>query len=122
MEGVQGLSEVQFFFRAEFQGTPYAFALVDVYSAPYLDFLEESFNTVWSCGHGRGQHLTVIPAKDILAVVAMVPHSIIPGAAEKYADPENTFFLVEKPGLDLMQLAGYREDEDNIDNFGSLDK
>lgn len=86
--------------------------MVDLYSDPDEEFLRESYNTVWSYGHGEGKHLKVIDAKSVLSVVAMVPHSIVPGAKEKYRDPEKTFFLVEKPGLDIMELAGWEEKED----------
>ncbi|KAF8126643.1 hypothetical protein K438DRAFT_1494291, partial [Mycena galopus ATCC 62051] len=67
-------AEVQFFFRALIQGEATAFALVDLFSRPDEDFLQESYETVWSCGHGQGTHLTVIPVKTIRSVVSMIPH------------------------------------------------
>lgn len=52
--------------------------------------------------------------ESILSVVAMVPLGIIPGAKDKYHDYETSFFIVEKPGLDMLDLTGYKED-DNLD-------
>ncbi|KAJ7745021.1 hypothetical protein DFH07DRAFT_749135 [Mycena maculata] len=108
------ISEVHFFFRAEVAGLPQAFALVDLYSQPDEDFIRESHSTVWSCGHGEGKHLRVIPAQSILSVVAMVPHDLAAGAAERYRP--NNYFLVEKPGLDIMQLVGYEQADDPDDS------
>ncbi|KAJ6529004.1 hypothetical protein B0H19DRAFT_889358, partial [Mycena capillaripes] len=102
--GGQQLAEVHFYFRAKIQGTADTLALVDLYSEPDEEFLRDSYGTVAICAHGEGKHLVVIPVKDILSVVAMVPLTIIPGASERYLDPETSYFLVEKPGLDLMEL------------------
>ncbi|KAJ7220423.1 hypothetical protein B0H12DRAFT_991594, partial [Mycena haematopus] len=68
------IAEVLFYFRAEIADEAKAFALVDVYSEPDEDFIRESYGTVWSAGHGGGEHLCVIPAQAVLSVVAMVPH------------------------------------------------
>jgi hypothetical protein len=73
------IAEVIFYFRAEIAGEAQAFALVDLFSEPDKEFLKESYGTVWSCGHGGSEHLQVITAKSILAVVAMVPHSLADG-------------------------------------------
>ncbi|KAJ6535144.1 hypothetical protein B0H19DRAFT_1004445, partial [Mycena capillaripes] len=109
-DGKHQIAEVHFYFRAEIQGTVQTLALVDLYSEPDEEFAHESYNTVIICGHGKGEHLAVIPAKSILSVVAMVPLSIIPGSNERYRTPETDYFLVEKPGLELMELAGYEEE------------
>ncbi|KAJ6493798.1 hypothetical protein DFH09DRAFT_826544, partial [Mycena vulgaris] len=93
-DGKHVITEVQFFFRAEVNGAPEAFALVDFYSDPWDVLLEESHQTVWSCGRELGAHLSVIPVKSILSVVAMIPHKI-------EEDDDLRYFLVEKPGLDV---------------------
>ncbi|KAJ6484804.1 hypothetical protein C8R45DRAFT_829746 [Mycena sanguinolenta] len=104
-----GIGEVLFYFRAEITGEPVAFALIDWYSEPDEEFLRESYGTVWSCGHGGGEHLSVIPAKAILSVVSMVPHTLAPRASERYR--ADCYFLVEKPGLDVAHLRGYRQQD-----------
>jgi hypothetical protein len=43
--------------------------------------------------------------KSIESVVAMVPH--------KYKN-QDAFFLVEKPGLDMITLAGYEEADEDL--------
>lgn len=107
-DGKHVITEVQFFFRAEVNGAPEAFALVDFYSDPWDVLLEESHQTVWSCGRELGAHLSVIPVKSILSVVAMIPHKI-------EEDDDLRYFLVEKPGLDVISLAGYDEVDDEVD-------
>jgi hypothetical protein len=70
--------------------------------------LEESYNTVWSCGYERDEHLVVIPVQKIISVVAMVPHLVtldLGGEEEQSL----SYFLVEKPGLDMIDFAGYQE-------------
>jgi hypothetical protein len=84
---------VLFYFRAEIEQEPNAFALVDLYSDPDEEFIRESYSTVWSCGQAGGEHLFVIPAKSILSIVAMIPHSLAPGAAERYR--AGCYFLAE---------------------------
>ncbi|KAJ6550772.1 hypothetical protein DFH09DRAFT_1086398 [Mycena vulgaris] len=111
-DGKHVITEVQFFFRAEVNGAPEAFALVDFYSDPWDVLLEESHQTVWSCGRKVGAHLSVIPVKSILSVVAMIPHKI-------EEDDDLRYFLVEKPGLDVISLAGYDEVDDEADGIYS---
>ncbi|KAJ7207714.1 hypothetical protein B0H12DRAFT_1034444, partial [Mycena haematopus] len=110
------IAEVLFYFRAEIADEAKAFALVDVYSEPDEDFIRESYGTVWSAGHGGGEHLCVIPAQAVLSVVAMVPHSLAPGAAERYRP--DCYFLVEKPGLDVVHLSGYEQADEAVDEDG----
>lgn len=68
-----------------------------------MKILEESFNTVWLCAHEPGLHLAAIPAESILAVVAMVPEG------------DDEYFLVEKPGLDVISLMGYAQVDGEVD-------
>ncbi|KAJ7145445.1 hypothetical protein C8R43DRAFT_953497 [Mycena crocata] len=67
-----------------------------------------------SAGFEPCQHLLVVPAKVLLSVVAMVPHEV----ELKTGETSVNYFLVEKPGLDLISLSGYQEkdEEDNTQN------
>jgi hypothetical protein len=82
------------------------FALVSKYSPPHTGILEESCHTFWSSTHGKIENMEIIPVKSILAVVAMIPHNLTPN------DPEQLYFLSEKPGLEVAHLAGIEESMD----------
>lgn len=49
--------------------------------------------------------LKVINVKSIVSVIVMIPHKPFP----KLDEPDR-FFVVEKPGLDVADMAGYMED------------
>jgi len=83
------------------------FALISAYSPPHPEILRKSYNTFWSCTHGKCESMEVIPVKTILAVVSMIPHKLFPN------DPEQRYFLVEKPGLEVARMGGV---EENISN------
>ncbi|KAK6978271.1 hypothetical protein R3P38DRAFT_2393706, partial [Favolaschia claudopus] len=97
------LGEVQFYFRAETDEEVQAFALIDRYSDPDPEFYEDSYRTLWSCQPGGGVHLSVIPAKWILAVVALVPHDLAPGASLRFLP--GRYFLVEQPRQDVIRMG-----------------
>ncbi|KAJ6490663.1 hypothetical protein C8R47DRAFT_1071048 [Mycena vitilis] len=103
-EGKHQIAEVHFFFRAILNDVVQPLALVDFYSVPDPELLELSYGTLWSCGYEPGEHMVVVPVKCILSVVAMVPHEAGP--------EEGNYYLVEKPGLDLVSLTGYMEADD----------
>lgn len=96
--------------------------MVSFFSAPNPVLYRETFGTLWACNYVGEASRVVIDAKQIVAVVAMVPlpctsaEAAEPGAAERY---ESRFFLVEKPGLDIAVLAGIAQevdgDEDDAD-------
>ncbi|KAF7371937.1 hypothetical protein MVEN_00051600 [Mycena venus] len=102
--GKHQIAEVQFYFWAKFDDAEHALALVDWYSEPCPNLLEHSYGTLWSCGYEPGKHLAVIPVQSILSVVAMIPHNV--------GEEALRYFLVEKPGLDMISLAGYQEADD----------
>lgn len=81
--------------------TTRAHALVSLYSAPDASILEKSKGALAVCKYKGTAELKVIPASDILSVVAMVPFP---------AGDENDFFLVEKLGLDIAHLGGHDEE------------
>jgi hypothetical protein len=74
--------------------------MVSVYSPPHPVLLEESHNTLYSCT--PAQSIRVIDVKEILSVVAMVPHHPFPELPQR-------FFLVEKPGLNIHFLKLFEE-------------
>jgi hypothetical protein len=94
---------VQYFFQFRIQEQIKTLALVSIFSAPNLDLLRDSYQTVWSCRYQAEVGYRVIDATTILSVVAMIPE----GEGE-----ETWYFLVEKPGLDMGYLGGYEQDED----------
>ncbi len=67
---------------------------------------------MYSCEHQGDTGLRAVFVSDIAAVVAMVPLFDVTGEGEVII-PENRYFLVEKPGLDVAVLRG--EEEQDID-------
>ena len=89
-----------------------ALALVSLYSKPDPTILHHSVNTLWSCKYQGDSEsaLKFIDVKTIQSVVSMVPHKLaIPGQ-----QPEERFFLVEKPGLDVAIIAGIEDSEEDF--------
>lgn len=78
-----------------------AYAVISQYSPPDADILENSYHTLWVCLYVGDQNLTVIPTSTILSVISM---QLLP---QKDGDAENLWFVVEKSGLDDMDLTGY---------------
>jgi len=104
IDGRVEISEVQFYFftAGEAEGDnliPYA--LVSLYGCPDKDMLEESCNTLWACRYRGPDALRVVSISSILTVVSMQPLPQLPG------DPEDLWFVVEKSGLDDVELTGY---------------
>lgn len=48
--------------------------------------------------------MQVIDISSIQSVVAMVPHRL-----EKHSAEDNFYFLVERPGLDVVRLGGMED-------------
>ncbi|KAF8809746.1 hypothetical protein BYT27DRAFT_7254467 [Phlegmacium glaucopus] len=78
-------------------------ALVSRYSPPHADILKKSYNTYWSCTHGRIEDIEVISVKTILSVVSIIPHKLFQD------DSDHRYFVVEKPGLEIACLGGVEE-------------
>jgi hypothetical protein len=83
-----------------------AVAVVALYSLPHARLLELSSDTLMSCTHLGDAGIKVIEVKSITAVIAMVPHQPRLGGDP----PELRYFVVEKPGEDVAQLAGAIEE------------
>jgi hypothetical protein len=89
--------EVEFYFR-DVDG---AYALGRLYPRPDTELWKASYETVWSCA--QPYKFVVVPVKSVASVVAMVPHR---------ARGEGHFFLIEKPGADIVELVGEDEEDD----------
>jgi hypothetical protein len=118
-------AEVQFFFRARIEEEDKTLALVSLYSEPDAELLEESYNTVWSCKYQGDDKLEVVDAKSISSVVAMVPLPIDDNEGSSSGDDRDSddisYFVVEKLGLDVSSMAGYKDDEDEEDILEEAD-
>lgn len=75
-------------------------AIVSVYSEPNAELLTASNGTLISCQSFGDNALIAINVFCIQSVVAMIPHSL-----PHFMDSEHHFFLVERPGLDLVSLG-----------------
>ena len=100
-------SEVQFYFLVFATDSPdempTAHALVSVYSRPIQALLTESSNTLWACKH-RGDHdLQVILLSTIVACISIQPLPPLPN------DPPGLMFVLEKSGIEDVQLTGFEE-------------
>ncbi|PBK94769.1 hypothetical protein ARMGADRAFT_927209, partial [Armillaria gallica] len=99
-----------YYFQLCFEHTCYTLALVSIYSPPDAVLLHESSRTVYSCEHQGDTGLHAVFISDIAAIVAMVPLFDVTGEGEVII-PENWYFLVEKPGLDVAILWGKEEQD-----------
>ena len=95
-----------YYFQTVILGTTQTVAMVSKYSAPDINILEESFETLWVFKQQVNGELAMISVKDIVAVISILP---LPGA------PDGTWFLCEKPGLDVAHMGG--GDEETIEEY-----
>ena len=93
--------------------------MVSLFSAPDQSILRESVSTLIACTYRAQAGIAVIPVTDIMSVVAMVPLPLTEeeeASAQRYAQ---RFFVVEKPGLVVANMAGrvesMAEAEDDVD-------
>lgn len=77
-----------------------ALAIVSVYSEPNPDLLIDSHGSYASCQYFGDNSLVAVNVLHIKSVVAMVPHT-----PPHSKDSEHHFFLVERPGLDIVNLG-----------------
>jgi hypothetical protein len=84
--------------------------MVSLYSPPNPTLLKESYNTLRSSVSGGPNSLRVIDVKRIHSVIAMVPHRPFGPNSEQH------YFVVEKPGLELAELGGHRDDVPDDDD------
>jgi hypothetical protein len=111
-------AEVQFYFlhfsSDNLDEVPLCYALVSVYSCPVQEILVESSNTLWACRYHGDDGLQVVNLLSIMAYVSMQPLPPAPGDSS-----EALWFVVEKSGLEDIQLNGY-EDLDSLDHEQGL--
>ena len=97
-------AEVQFYFlhfkTNEADETPIPYALVSMYSQPNKELLRESSNTLWVCTY-NGDDLRVVDLSSIVTCVSMQPLPLQP------TDSNKLWFVVEKSGMDDVQLTGF---------------
>ncbi|KJA17631.1 hypothetical protein HYPSUDRAFT_146339, partial [Hypholoma sublateritium FD-334 SS-4] len=77
-------------------------AIISIYSEPNPTLLVNSHGTYASCQYLGDDSLVAVDVLCIESVVAMVPHN--PPHSEG-SDFEHHFFLVERPGLDILNLG-----------------
>jgi len=94
---------VYYYFLSQIGDSTKTLAVISVYSRPDQRLCELSYHTLLSCTRSGDSDLRVIDVKLITAVVAMVPHTPFPGETTRY-------FVVEKPGLEVMVLGGGMEE------------
>ncbi|KAI0317099.1 hypothetical protein OF83DRAFT_1059256, partial [Amylostereum chailletii] len=113
--GQQDIAEVQYFYRVrlspvsptatreELETGVLTLALVSVFERPNPMMLDELYGAAWIAAYGGRTNLRVIPVKDLIAVVAMVPQVFLPEIYERrgYIDGMKCY-LLEKPGLDAI--------------------
>lgn len=102
--GVTGFGEVLYYFRCKRQGNVLSLAVLAAYSEPDVDLLAASHGTFISCKYLGDDNVQVIDVSQIQSVVAMVPHRL-----EKHSAEDQFYFLVERPGLDVICLGGGEE-------------
>jgi len=66
---------------------------------------EDSFGCLWACTYSGNADLAVIKISAIQSVVSMQP---LPQAE---GDPDGLFFVVEKSGLDDVEMMGYAPED-----------
>lgn len=80
-----------------------AHAVVSLYGPPNQDMLLQSSHTLYACTYEGQDNLHCIPVTAIVSVISMQPLPRLPD------DPENLWFVVEKSGLDDVQLFEHEE-------------
>ncbi|KIJ97243.1 hypothetical protein K443DRAFT_133885 [Laccaria amethystina LaAM-08-1] len=110
LDGQVQYAEVQYFFfdrDSDEPGEQVAHAVLSLYGPPNEEMLVESSYTLHACKYTGQENLLCLPITAIDSVVLMQPLPRLPG------DPENLWFVVEKSGLNDVQLIPYGGDVDN---------
>ena len=104
-------AEVQFYFlhftAHDTDEIPVPYAVVSIYSRPIQSILDSSFNTLWACSYMGVAGIQVIELSSIISCVSMQPLPRLP------EDPESLWFVLEKSGLEDLQLTGAEESIEN---------
>jgi hypothetical protein len=105
-------AEVQYYFRLQIQDEPQVLCMLKLYSDCDRDLYTRSSGTVYAC-HLGAIDFQVVKVSAIHSVIAMIPYplsfvSLHPGLGERFA---GTYFVVERPGLDMSSLGELLEDD-----------
>jgi len=108
LDGKTEYGEVQFYFQYFNQLQELELrALVSMYGPPDEDMLQDSSQTLWACRYSGSNNLKVVHLPEILSVVSVQP---FPRLDDN--DPQNLWFVVEKPGLDDVELDDLFQDNE----------
>ena len=101
-------AEVWFYFLSftsdNLNEAPLSYAMVSVYSRPVQSLLVESSNTLWACRYCGDEDLRVVDLSRIISCVSMQPLPPVPTDSGEWL-----WFVIEKSGLDDIQLTGCEE-------------
>ena len=84
---------------------PIVYAIISVYSPPDEAMLEDSYHALYACSYLGQGNIVCAPFTSIISVVSMQPLPHLNG------DPENLWFVMEKSGLEDVQLFGYEAED-----------
>lgn len=96
----------------KFDTITHTLAVGTLFSEPNSDLLNLSYSTVYACK--LTDRVTVFRVQCVEAVVAMIPHFKVTQNDSNIITPENEYFLLEKPGLEITELldqTGLDEDD-----------
>ena len=102
--------EVYYYFRCKIRAQISTLVVLSVYSDPDSILYKESLGTVVACRYTGDSSLIVANFTSILSVVAMVPRKF-----PRLDSDEDWRYVVEKPGLDVLELGGAYS-SDNVDS------
>lgn len=110
------IGEVQYYFRCTIGGQPQTLALVSKYGPPDQTLLQQSSGVVWAARLPKSprRHLEVVDVKSIVAAVAMIPCDSLPCAVSGVWDGQ-VYFVMDKLGVDIDDIVGAMESENDSD-------
>jgi hypothetical protein len=110
------IAEVQYFFRVrspQDDTQTHVLAVLSDWSAHDEEIWRDSYSTVWFSRYQGQRALRVIEVKATDSCVAMLPHTL---------RGKTGHFLVEKPGLGVLDKNGYEEPENRRDEDIDMDE
>ncbi|KAI0767543.1 hypothetical protein C8Q74DRAFT_1203821 [Fomes fomentarius] len=108
--------EILYYFQCIIFGRLHTLAMITKYGPPQTDLFEKSYGVIWACHASRhGDGLTVIDVKSIVGCVAMIPCASLFQTAE---NGETVYFAVDKLGVDIGNLGGADEPEEEVRDVG----
>jgi len=95
--------------------------MLSIFSDPDQELLRKSSQTVYECCYRGQEVLKAVEFNSIISVVGMVPcFQVKPDGT--IVVPENSYFLVEQPSLEVARFFGLIEDEDEDEEDGVGDE